>query len=820
MLSRWVPLHRPRFRPKDTRFKQSLIRTVLVVLLFISLIPLLLIGTLNILRTRDLLGRQVSRQLESIVNHEVEQINQYVDLRDKIIERMVTEQAFHDSLFILLTTEPTEGEYQWATAMIYDSFRTSAQLGIESIFDQMILLRPDGTVLLASDDLWMKKNFGEGKIQHQIVRELIGTNRSIFTYNPVTGYSNQMPLFISRSFVDEQGKQIATLIAISRTDLTYLTLQDSSSFLPEANAYYFAQDMSLIGVTDNHQLIRMPENAGMSTSLKPMIGQQTTQLQFATQFDQKTPIIANAKWLPKYNIGVLLTVSEASIFQVNTLLDPFNLALLFVSLIISGGLVYYGGARLVNPLVKLAHAADSFSRGNWDERVRINRADEIGSLAYSFNHMADELSELYHSLESAVERRTGQLRIASEVAQLATSTTKISDALGRTAELIAERFGFYHVAIYLFDEASQNLVLKEASGLVGKQIRARGDQVILGETTLIGWVASNNQAKIISSVADDPLFRPDELLPDTQSETAIPITIGTEVLGVLDIQSTLINAFDDETVAVFQTFANQISSTLQATRLLESTQISYQETTLLYKAARQVIQAHHETEIIQSIADMFTQLPFIGSVLSVEGENFKILTVTDVKTGRVEKSLQSLNIPTGQMVNLLTKNRVVVIEDISQPSDFDNLLSFLLRRGCKSAALISVLESGYLSKVLVIGSYEMNQITLTSLQPYANLAEVLAPRWKSSAFSTPYKSTWPNCKLWPALARQFPPKRILATCTAFCTNRLSKPLVRTLNLLLQFITNPKTRLNGRTSMKISRLVPSHLRNLVKGSPPF
>jgi PAS domain S-box-containing protein len=725
MLSRWIASLRPRYRPRETRYKHSLIRNVLIVLLLISLIPIILIGTLNYLRTQQMLEQQISRQLESIVNTEVEQLNQYVDVRNDIIERIVTEQDFHDYLSTLLNSGPNDGQYQWAMTMLYQSFRIDARLGIEDLFDQIFLIRPDGTVLLASDSYWVLTNFGVEKIQDQAVLDLIGTNRSSFVYNPLPGYTNQLVLFISRSFVDEQGKQTATLIATSSADLSYLSLSDSSSFLPEANAYYFTKDAGLIGVAENNLLMRMPENAGISSILATIIGQQTIRSLFSAQSYNNTPVFAYAYWLPTYDIGTILTVSKSSVFKINNIADPTNLFLLGISLIIAGGLIYFGGLRLVNPLVKLAHAADSFSQGNWDERVLINRSDEIGSLAYSFNHMADELSELYRSLESAVERRTGQLRIASEVAQLATSTTRISDALGRTAELIADRFSFYHVAIYLFDETGKNLVLKEASGLVSEQVRARGDQVELTDSTLVGWVALNNQARIISDIFEDPLFRPDELLPDTQSETAIPITIGTEVLGVLDIQSSLTNAFDEETVAVFQTLANQISSTMQATRLLETTQQSLQETAILYQATRQVIQARDEPEIIQILVETFIQLPFMGAILSVNEENFRILAVTDAKTGRVERSFQNLTIPIGQMLRLLTENKITFIEDIAQPSDYANLLSFLLRRGCKSAALVSVLEAGRLSKVLVLGSREMNQITYASLQPYTNLAEVV-----------------------------------------------------------------------------------------------
>ncbi len=74
---------------------------------------------------------------------------------------------------------------------------------------------------------------------------------------------------------------------------------------------------------------------------------------------------------------------------------------------------------------------------------------------------------------------------------------------------------------------------------------------------------------------------------------------------------------------------------------------------------------------------------------------------------------------------MLAENRTVIIEDISQPSGYENLLSFLLRRGCVTAALIGVLENGRLSKVFILGGYKEGQFSQEGLQPFVNLADVV-----------------------------------------------------------------------------------------------
>ncbi len=278
---------------------------------------------------------------------------------------------------------------------------------------------------------------------------------------------------------------------------------------------------------------------------------------------------AYAQWIPQLQLGFLLTIPQQVVFANVQFFDLTNLALLGGSLLLTGTLLYFASARLFRPISQLTQMAASFAKGNWNARAQVNRKDEIGLLADSFNQMADDLSQLYTSLESAVQKRTRQLRIASEVAQLATTSVQSGDVLNRMVNLIADRFNLYFVAIYLVNETGRILVLHEASGPLAEQLKKRDSRVDLNQATLISWVARYNQPRITSRDSADGLFQQDDLLPQTASELAIPILNGSEVLGVLDIHSSQPNIFDSETVSIFQTLAFQVSSNLQSARLVE-----------------------------------------------------------------------------------------------------------------------------------------------------------------------------------------------------------------------------------------------------------
>lgn len=67
---------------------------------------------------------------------------------------------------------------------------------------------------------------------------------------------------------------------------------------------------------------------------------------------------------------------------------------------------------LLKPVNHLVLAANKFSKGDLRERAKIDRNDELGNLAKTFNHMADELQSYITNLEDKVTERTTELENA------------------------------------------------------------------------------------------------------------------------------------------------------------------------------------------------------------------------------------------------------------------------------------------------------------------------------------------------------------------------------------------------------------------------
>jgi serine phosphatase RsbU (regulator of sigma subunit) len=89
---------------------------------------------------------------------------------------------------------------------------------------------------------------------------------------------------------------------------------------------------------------------------------------------------------------------------------------------------------------------------------------------------------------------------------------------------------------------------------------------------IVGWVAATREPLVVPDVRKDKRYvlDPDKALIDTRSEVAVPLVVGEQVLGVLDIQSDQVNAFDDDDLFVLKTLGAQVAVALENARLYQS----------------------------------------------------------------------------------------------------------------------------------------------------------------------------------------------------------------------------------------------------------
>lgn len=237
--------------------------------------------------------------------------------------------------------------------------------------------------------------------------------------------------------------------------------------------------------------------------------------------------------------------------------------------------------RMLQPIGALTDTVTAIAAGDLNRTAQVNSQDEIGVLASTFNNMTAQLRDLIGTLEQRVADRTKALATSTEVSRRLSTILNRNELVTEVVNQVKNAFGYYHTQIYLYDEATNNLVMAGGTGEAGEKMLAQFHKVVKGRG-LVGRAAESNKPILVPDTAQNPEWLPNPLLPDTKSEVAIPISIGNEVLGVLDVQHDITGGLQQQDVDTLQSIANQVAIALQN---IQSTEIVAKRATELQTVA-------------------------------------------------------------------------------------------------------------------------------------------------------------------------------------------------------------------------------------------
>ncbi|MDQ2691110.1 MAG: GAF domain-containing protein, partial [Chloroflexota bacterium] len=159
----------------------------------------------------------------------------------------------------------------------------------------------------------------------------------------------------------------------------------------------------------------------------------------------------------------------------------------------------------------------------------------------------------------------------------ATAARDVAELLTRTAELICNRFGFYHAGIFLVNKDREYAVLVASPTEAGKKMIENNHRLRVGEVGIVGRVAATGEPRVTLNTGNDAVYFNNPFLPNTRSEMALPLKVESRVIGVLDVQSDQLQAFSDDDVAIMQILADQLAIAIERTRLLQEVEVNLRE---------------------------------------------------------------------------------------------------------------------------------------------------------------------------------------------------------------------------------------------------
>jgi len=157
------------------------------------------------------------------------------------------------------------------------------------------------------------------------------------------------------------------------------------------------------------------------------------------------------------------------------------------------------------------------------------------------------------------QKRLSQIELVNRIAGRLTSTLDLDRMLEFAAEAIQKNFAYFDVTIFMIENDTKDMVLVAHSGSY-VDFLPHGYRQKPGHG-IVGWVGMYGEKILANDVSTDSRYL-SFAYHNTNSELAIPIKVGTEVVGILNIEDTKLDAFDETDVMVLTTLCDQLGSAI------------------------------------------------------------------------------------------------------------------------------------------------------------------------------------------------------------------------------------------------------------------
>ncbi|MCP4539658.1 MAG: GAF domain-containing protein [Chloroflexi bacterium] len=556
-----------RSRIPTTGMRGGLGRTLLTAFLVLAILPLSVITWYVTRRERSDIQREVTAKLSTTSTiMETQVVYQWIEHRTGALALLATLPATQESTGILVAADTdhlgsVSDLMPSDASTAHDVLQAQLQtlLAQDPAFHRLAVLDKKNQVIVSADAPDFLTSSTTSLVSEQsiclqsITLDYTGNTNLVISQRITASNNKNETLAVLTGWLNPCG-----LIPMMRAASELNTIGEI--YLVDANGFALSQG----------QWVTSP---GIEAALA---GNNTEMLD--NNYDD-TPVIGVYRWMSKLGLALVAEQSQEEAF---TPADNVTAAIVGATLgvaLITAVIAAFVTRQITRPIVQLTESALYIAEGDMQQYVPVKSRDEIGILAYVFNRMAADLKALYDDLEGKVAQRTAMLQKANyqiqrraiqfattvEVSQAATSILEPNLLLRKVARVVHDSFFSYsYVGIYLLDDSGKWALLKESTGGSKELAAVRAKPMAVENGSAVGQAVRTGDPQIVRCDAEraQQVF----LSPYVRTEAAVPLKMGDQIIGVLDIMSTEEDDFDADDISVLQTVANQITIALENAR--------------------------------------------------------------------------------------------------------------------------------------------------------------------------------------------------------------------------------------------------------------
>jgi diguanylate cyclase (GGDEF)-like protein len=299
----------------------------------------------------------------------------------------------------------------------------------------------------------------------------------------------------------------------------------------------------------------------------------------------------------------------------------------------------------------------------------------------------------------------------------ATRAIELSDSLDEVLDNILRRseelIGFEHCALMLVDESTGELVVK--------RVRGYGDRVsqVLGlrlatSRGLSGWAAENRESVRVGDVVDDPRYVAG--LEEARSNMAVPLVVGSELAGVINVESPRANAFTAEHEKLLTVLGSQAALAIVAARARERLEQRLLHLNALYQIS-QLSSRHEDLDgVLGTMLEVAQTLIPLGQIAILLLDDRRETLCVRVSHGYAD-GVEGLVIPLGKGVTgrAAQTGETIIVNDLAAEIDYIPGVS-----GARSEIAVPLIVEGRVigvlnSEALDAHAYNQDQVRMLSV---------------------------------------------------------------------------------------------------------
>lgn len=526
-------------------------------LLVVMLVPYVLASVLSAQVSQDVSRDAARGYLTDIASLQAQQIERNLTQAASALESIAENRLYLTQIQSLLGGENANLLRPAVVNMLQNRLVGSGQFNWASLLTATGRVTADTRAARTNED-----DSGSQAYQAAVNARLLGDEARTIIYNTPAGISIEMIHLVRR--VD--GILVGYLVAGVNIPQAILTpLAPQTGFLSTISYLATRDGLVLTPATTRDRALASAEVAPVRDAAAGQTGAARYTVSGATVEGVYMPVQGGR--------FALITETRATPDLVPSLFAVLNAnAGLVFGLLLLVGFATVGLTALIQiPLRRVRVAMQALNENDYSVAVPLTgRLDEIGRLSRDFVALRDRLAQHLDDQNRRTAALVRDIRATQEVARFAAGQHSIQELMDSVVNLILEQFAnIYHAQIFLIDREGRYAVLQASTGKAGRQLLARGHRLGVGSTSVIGQVTRTGRTVVARDTSTSDVHRRNEFLPDTRAELAIPLRVGTRIIGVLDVQSRQRDAFDDDQINLLATMADQIAISIDNARLYQ-----------------------------------------------------------------------------------------------------------------------------------------------------------------------------------------------------------------------------------------------------------